>query len=149
MEEYELAKISPRHCCAFRGAIAVAAVLAAGQVIAADSVARTSTAMSSDSIDEIIVTAERREEKLDKVPISVTAFSQKTMDDLHIQSFSDLAAIVPGLIVSTPQSGVQGLTDVAIRGIFSGGNAPTTQFYIDETPVAIRSLPAAGPSGTT
>ena len=61
------------------------------------------------ALEEIIVTAERREEKLDKVPISVTAFSQKTMDELHIQSFNDLASIVPGLVVSTPQSGVQGL----------------------------------------
>ncbi len=110
--------------------------------------ANASSAPLNDSIDEIIVTAERREEKLDRVPISVTAFSQKTMDELHIQSFSDLASIVPGLVVSTPQSGVQGSTDVAIRGIFSGGNAPTTQFYIDETPVAIRRQDGAGPAGS-
>ena len=97
-------------------------------------------------LEEIIVTAQRREESLDKVPISVTAFSQKTMDDLHIENFTDLASIVPGLVLSTPVGGIQDLTDVAIRGIFSGGNSPTTQFYIDETPVAIRTLPAAGPA---
>jgi outer membrane receptor protein involved in Fe transport len=103
---------------------------------------------SGTTLDEIVITAERREEKLDKVPISVTAFSQKSMDDLHIESFADLATIVPGLIVSTPEAGNQENGDVAIRGIFSGGNAPTTQFYIDETPVAIRTLPSAGPSGS-
>ncbi len=105
----------PKHFAAVRGFIPIVAVLAAGRIIAAD---------------------------------SVTAFSQKTMDELHIQSFSDLASIVPGLVVSTPQSGVQGLTDVAIRGIFSGGNAPTTQFYIDETPGAIRRQDGAGPAGS-
>lgn len=100
----------------------------------------------SSSLEEIVITAQRREERLDKVPISVTAFSQKTMDDLHIQSFTDLASITPGLIVSTPAASNQDNGDVAIRGIFSGGNAPTTQFYIDETPIAVRTLPGAGPS---
>lgn len=112
----------------------------------------SSASLAADSdksqLDEITVSAQRREEKLDKVPISITAFSQKTMDDLHIQSFSDLASTVPGLIVQTPAAGIQEIGDVAIRGIFSGGNAPTTQFYIDETPIAIRVLAAAGPSGS-
>ena len=139
----------PKHFAAVRALIPHLAVLAVAKVIAADAVsAKTASAPLNDSIDEIIVTAGRREEKLDRVPISVTAFSQKTMDKLHIESFSDLASIVPGLIVSTPQSGVQGLTDVAIRGIFSGGNAPTTQFYIDEAPIAIRRQDGAGPAGS-
>lgn len=98
-------------------------------------------------LDEIIVTAQRREEKLSTVPISVTAFSQKAMDDLHIQTFSDLASIVPGLVLSPVFTGSQDSSDVAIRGIFSGGNAPTTQFYIDETPIAIRVV-GGGPSGS-
>lgn len=102
----------------------------------------------SATLEDIVITAQRREEKLDRVPISVTAFTQKTMDDLHIQTFSDLASIVPGLIVSTPSASNQDNGDVAIRGIFSGGNSPTTQFYIDETPVAVRTLPGAGPLGS-
>ena len=134
---------------AMRLAIPIVAMFASGKVFAADTNAtKTSPGSVNDSLDEIVVTAQRREEKLDRVPISVTAYSQKTMDELHIVSFTDLAAIVPGLVVSTPQSGIQGLTDVAIRGVFSGGNAPTTQFYIDETPVAIRRLDGAGPSGS-
>ena len=134
---------------ALRGAITIVACLFVGQSIAANSAAASPpTVGSSDSLDEIVVTAERREENLNKVPISVTAFSQKTMDELHIQSFSDLASIVPGLFVTTPTSGAQGISDVTIRGIYSGGNAPTTQFYIDETPVAIRRQDGAGPAGS-
>ncbi len=53
--------------------------------------------------------------------------------------------MVPGLTVAAPIASLQDSGDVAIRGIFSGGNAPTTQFYIDETPVAVRTLLAAGP----
>ncbi len=132
-----------------RCVLTVASVLLAAHALGADiSAPGTPAEGTSTGLEEIIVTAQRREESLDKVPISVTAFSQKTMDDLHIENFSDLASIVPGLVLSTPVGGIQDLNDVAIRGIFSGGNSPTTQFYIDETPVAIRTLPAAGPAAS-
>ena len=104
---------------------------------------------NKSQLDEIIVTAQRRAESLDKVAISVTAFSQKTMDELHITSFEDLASVVPGLALSTPgTSQQQSNTDIAIRGIFSGGNSPTTGIYIDETPIAVRQNLAAGFSGS-
>jgi iron complex outermembrane recepter protein len=113
------------------------------------SVVHGQEAAETTKLDEIIVTAQRREETLDKVPVSVTAFSQKTMDELHVQSFTDLAGVVPGLVVSTPGPGVaQSNTDVAIRGIFSNGNAPTTGIYIDETPISVRQNLAAGFSGS-
>jgi iron complex outermembrane receptor protein len=131
-----------------RSILTACILISAHHVRAADSTGPGASAASGDVLEEIVITAQRREEVLNKVPISVTAFSQRTMDDFHIQSFSDLAGVVPGMVVSTPQAGYQGQTDVAIRGIFSGGNAPTTQFYIDETPVAIRRLDGAGPSGS-
>ena len=75
-------------------------------------------AQDANKLEEIIVTAQRRAESLDKVPVSVTAFSQKTMDELHIQSFDDLATVVPGLSFTTVgNSQQQSNTDVAIRGI--------------------------------
>jgi iron complex outermembrane recepter protein len=132
-----------------RHVLTVAFVLAAACALGEGTSAPDTLAAGTDTgLEQITVTAQRREESLDKVPISVTAFSQKTMDDLHIQNFFDLASIVPGLVMSTPVGAIQDLTDVAIRGIFSGGNSPTTQFYIDETPVAIRTLPAAGPASS-
>jgi len=113
------------------------------------SVAHGQEAQDEAKLEEIVVTAQRREESLDKVPISVTAFSQKTMDELHIQSFSDLASVVPGLVIPVPGAGVaQSDNDIAIRGIFSGGNAATTGIYIDETPITVRQNTAAGFSGS-
>jgi iron complex outermembrane recepter protein len=133
------------------GAVALRCSFAAGACVLLAPLAFSSDApapgSASDELEQIVVTAERREENLNKVPISITALSQKTMDDLHIQTFSDLASIVPGLLVPPPML-VQDFTDVAIRGIFSGGNAPTTQFYIDETPIAIRRLDGAAPSSS-
>jgi iron complex outermembrane recepter protein len=130
------------------GAFRVAQV---GQVTSGTSAVAKDEAPEADSqrLDEIIVTAQRRAESLDKVPVSVTAYSQKAMDELHIQSFDDLSSVVPGLALSTKGvSQQQSNTDVAIRGIFSGGNSPTTGIYIDETPITVRQNLAAGFSGS-
>ena len=99
-------------------------------------------------LQEIVVSARRREESIQKVPMSIAAFSQKKMDDLHLQSLADMATVVPGLELTTPGYFTQALSDVAIRGIYSGGNAATTGIYIDETPIVIRQQLAAGSSGS-
>ena len=112
--------------------------------------AREGTAPADDKgqLDEVIVTAQRREESLSTVPISVTALSAATLEDLHIQSFSDLATIVPGLVMPQAGSGNQSATNVALRGVISGDHASTTGIYIDETPIMVRQILAAGFSGS-
>ena len=62
----------------------------------AASLAHGQAALDETKLDEIIVTAQRREESLDKVAVSVTAFSQKTMDEYHITTFEDLASVDNG-----------------------------------------------------
>lgn len=99
-------------------------------------------------IEEVTVTAQRREESLSKVPISITALSQGALDDLHIESLPDLMGIVPGLTIPHGNTTNNSSPDIGIRGIFSGGNMPTTQLYIDETPIAIRVMRSAGPAGS-
>src|SRR5690348_13439903 len=81
---------------------------------------------SQQALTEIVVTAQRKRESIQSVPISMTAFSQQVLDDLNIQSLSDLASVVPGLVVTAPGDGVQAYTDIAIRGIYSNDNSPTT-----------------------
>lgn len=103
----------------------------------------------TNQLQEIVVTSQRREESIDKVPISITALTQKNMDDLHIQNVNDLATVVPGLTLTPPVAVIPDFADIGIRGVYSSanggvvGNAPTTQLYIDETPIAIRQLGAA------
>ncbi len=128
----------------------VSSVLLCGAVLSltlgANSKAAEDTGTSSDNsgaLDEIIVTAQRREEPLSKVPISITAFTQRTMDDLHIEDVVDLGSIVPGISVQHPNA-FQDTDEIIIRGIVGQiSTAPTTQLYIDETPIAIRELGAA------
>lgn len=99
-------------------------------------------------LDEIVVTAQRREESQNTVPISMTALTSKSLEDLHIESFSDLATIVPGLVIPAAGAGGQSSTNIALRGVISDDHASTTGIYIDDTPIMVRQFLAAGFSGS-
>ncbi len=94
-----------------------------------------SSAAGPTQLAEITVTATRREESLSKVPISVSAFSQETMDQRGVKDITDLVRYTPG--VSIDQTGTN---NISIRGISSSGGAGTTGIYIDDTPIQMRSL---------
>jgi iron complex outermembrane receptor protein len=86
---------------------------------------------------DIIVTATRREESLLKVPASIGAFTQETLDQKGIRNIEDLARITPGLSIS---QGFSGIKYIAIRGLSSSVGATMTGVYLDDTPVQVRSL---------
>src|SRR4051812_40237704 len=48
-------------------------------------------------LEEVVVTARRREENIQTVPIAITAFSQESLQQNHIQSIDDLQYFTPGL----------------------------------------------------
>jgi iron complex outermembrane receptor protein len=87
---------------------------------------------------EIVVTATRHEEALSKVPISVTALNQQTMDNLGIRDLADVVRFTPGLSILN-----DGSNSVTIRGIGSSAGAATTGIYIDDTPIQTRTLSIA------
>ncbi|MBV9622098.1 MAG: TonB-dependent receptor [Gammaproteobacteria bacterium] len=86
-------------------------------------------------LQEITVTATRREESLSRVPISVTALTQESLDDRGIKDFSEVARFTPG--VSFDNSGTN---NISIRGISGTGGAGTTGIYLDDTPIQMRAL---------
>ena len=86
-------------------------------------------------LQEIIVTATRREENLSKVPISVTALTQEALDARGIKDFSDVARFTPGVNFDN-----SGTNNISIRGISGTGGAGTTGIYIDDTPIQMRAL---------
>ena len=90
-----------------------------------------------NSLEEIIVTATRREESLLKVPVSIAAYTQESLDQKGVRSIEDLARITPGLNI---MQGFSGIKYISIRGIESRWGATTTGVYIDDTPVQVRSL---------
>ena len=98
-----------------------------------------SPAAISDTTDlqEIVVTATRRQQSIDKVPVSITAFSQEKMDEQGVKSIDDVAKFTPGLTFAPSGDGFT--NSIAIRGVSSGVGASTTGIYIDDTPIQVRS----------
>jgi iron complex outermembrane receptor protein len=84
---------------------------------------------------EIIVTAQRREEKLSKVPVSVVAFGAETLRTRVINSEQDMSSLVPGLLVKNGQNSNQ--LSFSMRGQtldpFSG-TSPAVLTYVNEAP---------------
>jgi len=90
---------------------------------------------ASGALQEIVVTATRREESISKVPISITAISQDAIDEKGIKDFSDVVRFTPGVAFDSSQT-----NQISIRGISSSGGSGTTGIYIDDTPIQVRSL---------
>ena len=86
-------------------------------------------------MQEVTVTANRREESLSKVPISVSAYTQDTMDLKGIKDINDIARYTPGVQTDASQT-----NQIAIRGIASTGGSGTTGIYIDDVPIQVRDL---------
>jgi iron complex outermembrane recepter protein len=116
----------------------------AGSVAIAQTPAPASSPASS-GLEEIVVTSQRREERLQDVPISVSAFTQEKMDAQGIRTVDDLTASTPG--VNFERMGLSAASnyndensDIAIRGIDSSAGASTTAIYIDDTPIQSRHI---------
>ncbi len=93
-------------------------------------------------LEEITVTASRRSERLQAVPIAVLAMTGEKMRDLGIDSFEDYVSLLPGVSADGQGPGKQ---DTFIRGVSAGrGSAvrlsgisgeASVAFYLDETPI--------------
>jgi iron complex outermembrane recepter protein len=122
---------------------ATAFLLSAGSAFAADQSDQTSPAdAASDAAatgNDILVTAQRREQKLQDVPATIQAFSGDTLDRLNIRNLDDFAKYVPNLTLATNGPG-QGA--VFIRGLAAGfagnqssatiGTFPNVAIYLDD-----------------
>ncbi|MBS0366113.1 MAG: TonB-dependent receptor [Proteobacteria bacterium] len=116
-----------------RTQIALALWCAAGVPVAlAQQASAPAPAAALDQIQEVTVTATRRSESLQDVPLSITALSADTLEKRAVRSFIDYAGQVPSLAYGATGDGSATSRTISIRGV-SGDN--TTGFYIDETPV--------------
>jgi iron complex outermembrane receptor protein len=127
---------------------AVVAIFAYGAPLppaAAATAAADADAANGGSLEEVVVTATRREERLQDVPISVTAFSQEKLDSQGLKNIDDLSRLSPGLTFQRNGTGSSADyndegSDINIRGIDSTAGTSTTGVYIDDTPIQTRHL---------
>jgi iron complex outermembrane recepter protein len=117
--------------------LAGAAVTASAQTTSTDSAAEASGA-SSDALAEVTVTAQRRSENMQDVPIAMQAFTAQTLQQLNIQTFDDYIKYLPN--VTTASNG-PGQNEVFMRGLSAGSQAsqgsgstgvwPNVAIYLD------------------
>jgi iron complex outermembrane recepter protein len=89
---------------------------------------------NSDTLQEVVVTATRRESTVHETPISITAVSGEDIQSRGVTDFDSLAASVPGLAI---KSSGPGQTEFEMRGLASvGGNSAVVGFYLDDTPLS-------------
>lgn len=89
--------------------------------------------------DDIVVTATKTAQLIDKVPISISAYQKDRMDQLGVRGISDIVALTPGLQMENVRSRSSG-TNIAIRGISSRIGAGTTGIYLDDAPIPVRVI---------
>ncbi len=115
-------------------ALASGALVTTGNTLAQDAGARL--------LEEVIVTATKRAENMQDIPVAVQALSEESLNDLGIENFTDYVKQLPN--VSFAGRG-PGQNDVYIRGISTSkgslfqaggiGAGPTVAMYIDEAPI--------------
>jgi len=105
------------------------APLAAAQPVVADSEEQKSV-----QLEEVVVTAQKRQERLQDVPASVSAVTATTLNAIGANRMEDYVAMVPGLSL-TDNSFTGGATQISIRGITtSSDESPTVGIYVDDAP---------------
>ena len=92
------------------------------------------------ALEEVVVTATKREEFLRDVPVSATVLSGEAMSQAGVTSIAEIAAMTPGVEYDfNAQWGGGVLTNLAIRGIDSKVGASTTGIYMDDAPIQARN----------
>jgi len=108
-------------------------VSALAQDAASDDMVKATTPGSQ----EIVVTATRREERIQDVPLSITAFQQEELTEKGIVGFEGIARETPGVVLNRP---TQNFNNFTARGIATNGYNANLQssvaVYIDELPVS-------------
>src|SRR5579862_9399284 len=96
------------------------------------------------TVEEVVVTATRQTSTVNKVALSVSAVTQKNLDQQGIRSLQDLSSQVPGFTFrvsggdNNPNLTLRGIGGNAIAG--TSGSAPTTGVYLDDVPLMKRNV---------
>ncbi len=112
------------------------AAIAYGSVAFAQQTAQQTE--NAGGLEEIIVTAQKRVEDVQKVPISIQVLGGEKLEQLQVSNFVDYAKFMPSMSFQTLGPGQ---SQIYFRGVSAGysnlhaGPAPSTGVYLDETPV--------------
>jgi outer membrane receptor protein involved in Fe transport len=104
--------------------------------------APANSSAENSGLEEIVVTAEKRESTVQATPIAMTALSAGDLSEQNITSIQDLVGAIPGISLRTAGPGQ---TEYEMRGLASsGGSVATVGFYLDETPLSASAVALNG-----
>ena len=102
-------------------------------------------AQSAGALEEVVVTAQKRSENLQDVPVAILALGAEKLEELHVSNLDDYVKYLPSVSYSRGQgqggNGQPGSSHVYMRGVVSGanenhtGSQPSVGTYLDEQPV--------------
>ncbi|MDE2407778.1 MAG: TonB-dependent receptor [Xanthomonadaceae bacterium] len=114
------------------------------QAAASKEASKDSKDKDTRTLGTVTVTAQKREENLQKVPISLQVLGDAQLEQQNVKSFNDYAKMIPSLSYGTAGGGVfsgPGFVQVYMRGVASGGDGnhsgsqPSVGMYLDEQPI--------------
>ena len=110
--------------------------MAGGAAAFAAAAAADSPSSSDNALEEITVTAQYHEEKLQTTPISITAFSAASLEARNLSNISDIGAFVPNAVIQPLGAGWGSTMAAFIRGVGLGDNIlsfePGIPIYVDD-----------------
>ncbi|HTQ13600.1 MAG TPA: TonB-dependent receptor [Rhizomicrobium sp.] len=101
-------------------------------------------AQESGGLEQVVVTAQKRSEDVQKVPMTVNTLTSQKIEDLHLDNFTDFARYLPNVTYAESgqgSNGGPGFQNITMRGIASDQNGnhsgpePTVGVYFDEQPI--------------
>lgn len=117
----------------------------AGSCLAALAAPGLAAAADEATVSELIVTAQKREQRLLDVPLPVQAISQAQLDKAGLAKVSDLVRAIPG--ASIVSAVTPGFETIQIRGIASGTTGDgLVSYYVGETPFSVPNLQLTPPA---
>lgn len=114
------------------------ATLAASAAVAALLSATAASAQAPVAVDEVVVTAQKREQNVQDVPISISVVDAEGLQARGASSLADYAAFVPGLQVDG--LGSPGRAIISLRGITPLASSSTIGIYLDDAPIGSSGL---------
>ena len=98
-------------------------------------------AQDTTALGEVLVTAQKRVENLQDVPISIDSLGQEKLQELNVQNFKEYVQFLPSVTMTPAVGAGSGYSAVYMRGVATGGDGqattsvPSVGMYLDEQPI--------------
>ncbi len=138
---------APRHASVLTALLAggTLTLIGPGAAFAAAAATATAAAVPEDALTEIVVTAQRRTERLQDVPLAITALSGAELADRGVRQAADITASVPNMLLNLPY-GPEAQPTFTLRGVttqdYSQNQSSPIAMYVDEVYKAVGAVQA-------